>query len=263
MAHESFEDRASRGSCNADFVPVKVDREERPDVDAVYMAATQALTGQGGWPMTCSSTPDGARSTAGTYFPPRRGTDAVVPQLLDAMRRPGGAPRRGRGAGQRIATARPGEPVTATARAAGRPAGSTPRGPCTGTYDECAAASAARRSSRRRWCWSVLRTTPRTGTRTRGGWSRHLRGDGRGGIYDQLAAVFARYSVDAGWVVPHFEKMLYDNALLSGSTPTVAATGTAGPRVALADARLDARDLRTARAASPRRWTPTRTASEG
>lgn len=71
MAHESFEDEATAGQMNADFVCVKVDREERPDVDSVYMAATQALTGHGGWPMTVFTTPDGRPFYCGTYFPPR------------------------------------------------------------------------------------------------------------------------------------------------------------------------------------------------
>src|SRR3712207_714474 len=71
MAHESFEDEATAAQMNADFVCVKVDREERPDVDSVYMTATQALTGSGGWPMTVFTTPDGRPFYCGTYFPPR------------------------------------------------------------------------------------------------------------------------------------------------------------------------------------------------
>src|ERR1700761_8710453 len=86
MAHESFEDDEVAAAMNAGFVCVKVDREERPDVDAVYMTATQALTGQGGWPMTCFLTPDGRPFYAGTYFPPRpRGGLPSFRQLLGAI----------------------------------------------------------------------------------------------------------------------------------------------------------------------------------
>src|SRR5689334_25069945 len=86
MAHESFEDPVTAAYMNDHFVNVKVDREERPDVDAVYMQATQAMTGQGGWPMTCILTPDGQPFFAGTYFPPepRHGTPAFS-QILQAL----------------------------------------------------------------------------------------------------------------------------------------------------------------------------------
>src|SRR4051794_9019773 len=86
MAHESFEDEATAAAVNADFVAIKVDREERPDVDAVYMQATQALTGQGGWPMTVFLTPERRPFYAGTYFPPepRHGLPSF-PQLVDAI----------------------------------------------------------------------------------------------------------------------------------------------------------------------------------
>jgi uncharacterized protein len=88
MAHESFEDEATAKQLNADFVAVKVDREERPDIDAVYMAATQAMTGQGGWPMTCFLTPAGEPFHCGTYYPPtpRPGMPGFR-QLLDAVTR--------------------------------------------------------------------------------------------------------------------------------------------------------------------------------
>src|SRR3954471_13548512 len=105
MAHESFEDRATAEQLNAGFVAIKVDREERPDIDAVYMAATQAMTGQGGWPMTCFLTPAGEPFHCGTYYPvtPRAGMPSFR-QLLDAVSRAwreDGA--RGRGAAGEIA----------------------------------------------------------------------------------------------------------------------------------------------------------------
>ncbi|MFI5427471.1 thioredoxin domain-containing protein [Aeromicrobium sp. UC242_57] len=86
MAHESFEDAATAAYMNEHFINIKVDREERPDIDAVYMRATQAMTGQGGWPMTCILTPDGEPFFAGTYFPPepRQGTPAFT-QVLQAL----------------------------------------------------------------------------------------------------------------------------------------------------------------------------------
>lgn len=218
MAHESFEDEATAAQMNADFVCVKVDREERPDVDSVYMAATQALTGQGGWPMTVFTTPDGRPFYCGTYFPPRpaHGMPSfrqLLAAVTDAWRT-----RREEleTAGTRIA-----EGISARLDL-GTPAPLTSE-----VLDRAVAALAADLDER----WGgfggapkfppsmllefLLRHAARTGddralTMARG----TLEAMARGGIHDQLAGGFARYSVDARWVVPHFEKMLYDNALL-------------------------------------------------
>ena len=209
---------------NAHFVNIKVDREERPDVDAVYMEATQALTGHGGWPMTCFLTPDGEPFYAGTYFPPRRAHGMPsFPQVLDRGRaRPGDddaarSTTAARGIAERLA--RPGRSATSPTRRRPTPsdldaAVARARRP---VRPRRTAASAARRSSRRRWCWSsccAITRAPATDGRAARWSSGTCEAMARGGMYDQLAGGFARYSVDAGWVVPHFEKMLYDNALL-------------------------------------------------
>ena len=227
MAHESFEDDETAAIVNAGFVPVKVDREERPDVDAVYMAATQAMTGQGGWPMTCFLTPDGAPFYCGTYFPSR-----VFQRLLDAVTEAWRDRRDDvRDAGQRVVT-RAGRAAGAAPGAAGRGGAGRRRRP------RCGPVRRGQRRLRRRAevpavdgagvPAAALCPVSAAGGAARlsasGGAART--GDGldmvvgtaeamaRGGMYDQLAGGFARYSVDAGWVVPHFEKMLYDNALL-------------------------------------------------
>jgi uncharacterized protein YyaL (SSP411 family) len=209
MAHESFEDEETAGLVNAGFVAVKVDREERPDVDAVYMEATQGMTGQGGWPMTCFLTPDGAPFYCGTYFP-----RPVFQRVLGAV---GEAWRERRDevteAGQRIVTA-----LSAPRELAPAPLDAAvlddAAGALRATYDQVDGGfGGAPKFPPSMVLEFLLRRHARTG-------------DGldlvvgtaeamaRGGMYDQLAGGFARYSVDAGWVVPHFEKMLYDNALL-------------------------------------------------
>src|SRR5829696_2054832 len=214
MAHESFEDPATAELMNAGFVNVKVDREERPDVDAVYMEATQAMTGAGGWPMTCFLTPDAAPFFCGTYFP--------RPQLHRLLAAVGEAWRDRRdevaGAGQRI--------VAALAR----PHGVTPAPLDEAVLDGAAGALRADYDPARGGFGGAPKFPPSMVLefllRRHARLSRSGAGDGldmvlgtaeamaRGGLYDQLAGGFARYSVDAGWVVPHFEKMLYDNALL-------------------------------------------------
>ena len=217
MAHESFEDPATAAFLNEHFVCVKVDREERPDVDAVYMAATQAMTGSGGWPMTVFTTPTGEPFFCGTYFPPRpRAGDAVVhARCWRAWR------RRGPRAGTRWRRA----PGSSRRRSpSDRPRGSRP-GPS--VVDDALAGLATTFDAARggfggapkfppsmvlEW---LLRHHARTGdARALAMAEATLDAMARGGMYDQLAGGFARYSVDAAWVVPHFEKMLYDNALL-------------------------------------------------
>jgi len=217
MAHESFEDEATAAQMNENFVCIKVDREERPDVDNVYMTATQALTGQGGWPMTVFATPDGRPFYCGTYFPPRpaHGMPAFR-QLLGAM---ADAWRDQRdeveAAGGRVAAAISSrlqlEPAPVSAEVLDRAVDALE-----GSFD-------ARRGGFDRApkfppsmvLEFLLRHAARTGDERALPMARRtLEAMARGGIYDQLAGGFARYSVDADWVVPHFEKMLYDNALL-------------------------------------------------
>jgi len=209
MAHESFEDHDIADFLNAHYVPVKVDREERPDVDAVYMDATVALSGHGGWPMTVMCTPDGAPFFAGTYYPP-----AAFRQLLERASEIWRGRRQdvlAQGSAVREALSRPrtasagGEIDLAAAPAALLDSldpreggfGSAPKFPpsmCLEFLLRHAAAVPAATAA----LDAVALTCERMS---------------RGGMYDQLAGGFARYSVDAHWVVPHFEKMLYDNAL--------------------------------------------------
>ncbi len=218
MAHESFEDEETAAYLNEHFVNVKVDREERPDVDAVYMGATQAMTGQGGWPMTCALTPDGQPFFAGTYFPdePRSGMPSfrqVLAAIVDAwVSRRGEVDRVGADVVARLrnSTAAPGaagldpDAIDAAARSVAAQAdranggfGSAPKFP-PAMLLEFLLRHAARTGDPDSYALVAL-TCERMA---------------RGGLYDQLGGGFARYSVDGSWVVPHFEKMLYDNALL-------------------------------------------------
>jgi uncharacterized protein YyaL (SSP411 family) len=219
MAHESFEDRQIAAAMNADFVCVKVDREERPDVDAVYMDAVQALTGQGGWPMTVFCTPEGAPFYAGTYFPPadRPGMPGF-PRILAAVaeawsERPGELAS----AGQQVV-----QQLSRLAQLPGEPGELDPD-----LLDEAAARLCDGADLAHGGFGGAPKFPPALGlefllrhhARTADGRSRRVvdltcERMARGGIYDQLAGGFARYSVDERWVVPHFEKMLYDNALL-------------------------------------------------
>ena len=253
MAHESFEDPAVARLVNESVVPVKVDREERPDVDAVYMEATQALTGHGGWPMTVFTTPTGEPFFCGTYFPPspRPGMPSF-PQLVTSVAQTWQERRDDvLAAGQRI--------VTALAdRSAVPSAGSQPPGPAelaaavrnlSATFDTTNGGFGdAPKFPPSMVLEQLLRHHARTGD------SEALRiaertceAMARGGMYDQLGGGFARYSVDAGWVVPHFEKMLYDNALLLRVYAHLwRATGSElGRRVALDTADWMLRELRT------------------
>src|SRR4051812_7678333 len=218
MAHESFEDAATAAQMNGNFVCVKVDREERPDVDGVYMTATQAMTGHGGWPMTVFTTPDGKPFYCGTYFPPRpaHGMPAfrqVLAAVADAW-----ANRRAEleSAGAKIVQAiSSGLDLGAPAPLSADVLDAAVRA-LSGTYDETAAGfGGAPKFPPSMLLEFLLRNHARTGNPQALRMARATsEAMARGGIYDQLAGGFARYSVDAAWVVPHFEKMLYDNALL-------------------------------------------------
>ena len=218
MAHESFEDDATAAFVNAHFVPVKVDREERPDVDAVYMDAVQSLTGQGGWPMTAFLTPAGRPFYAGTYFPPRpqHGMPSFR-QVLEAVSRTWVERRgevedaAGRIAGQ-LGSDRlpPGEQPPGTARL-----DAASRRLATEFDSEHAGFGLAPKFPPSMVLEFLLRHHARTGnSQSLAMVEATCERMARGGMYDQLAGGFARYSVDRAWVVPHFEKMLYDNALL-------------------------------------------------
>jgi uncharacterized protein len=213
MAHESFEDPAIAEVMNERFVCIKVDREERPDIDAICMEACQAMTGQGGWPLNVFLTPEGVPFYAGTYFPPepRHGLPSwrmVLDGVAEAW-----ANRRGE---IRAQNARMIEALSATDRLE-------------------PSMEPIREDELRTALVSLWNNYDRSG----GGFGRApkfpphsvielllARGEremslgtlaamAEGGIYDQIGGGFARYSVDASWTVPHFEKMLYDNALLA------------------------------------------------
>jgi uncharacterized protein len=220
MAHESFEDEATAALMNESFVNVKVDREERPDVDAVYMTATTAMTGHGGWPMTVVLNHDGEPFFAGTYFPdkPRHGQPAFT-QLLQALadawrdRREEVAGVAGR-IRERLqaenALAGGGELDEAVLEVAVDKLGRD--------FDQTSAGfGTAPKFPPSMVLELLLRHQARTGSGKAAEMvSATCHAMARGGMYDQLGGGFARYSVDRDWVVPHFEKMLYDNAQLLG-----------------------------------------------
>ena len=214
MAHESFEDESVAAVMNGNFVNIKVDREERPDIDAVYMDATAAMTGQGGWPMTCLLTPDGAPFYCGTYFP-RDHFLRLLAAITEAWR---DKPDDVRRAGQQVIEALSGDrmPWSQDASPLGAAELDAAVASLAGSFDERHGGfGGAPKFPPSMVLEFLLRHHERTGAepslRMAG---RTLEAMARGGMYDQLGGGFARYSVDAAWIVPHFEKMLYDNALL-------------------------------------------------
>src|SRR5580704_14961813 len=240
MAHESFEDPQTAALVNSHVVAVKVDREERPDVDAVYMTATQAMTGQGGWPMTVFMTPDREPFFCGTYFPRdqfrqlvlnisrawREQRDDVTDrakQIVAALAENVSATTRA------LRDGAPGAGLALVDGGFGDGFGDDQAGARFREVADAAVAALARGYDGAKGGFGgapkfppsmvlefLLRHHQRTGSPDALGMA-----DGtceamaRGGMYDQLGGGFARYSVDASWVVPHFEKMLYDNALLA------------------------------------------------
>jgi uncharacterized protein len=213
MERESFEDPDTAGYMNEHFVPIKVDREERPDVDSIYMEAVQGMTGQGGWPLTAFLDPDGVPFYGGTYFPPeprhgmpsfRMVMEAVTESWgtqRERIRASAGRIREQLGAIGRIEPSKDllsQEIVDAATRKLRIAAdmrhggfGSAPKFPPASALELLLA----------RGMTDVVEVT--------------LDAMAHGGIYDQVGGGFARYSVDDVWLVPHFEKMLYDNALLA------------------------------------------------
>ena len=220
MAHESFEDGQTAAIMNEHLVAIKVDREERPDVDSVYMAATQAMTGQGGWPMTVFMTPDREPFFCGTYFP-RTQLQRLVLGVAKAWHE------------DRARVAEQAGQIAAALAERAHPLGAEPGATgWLGPACEAAVTTLSREFDASRGGFGgapkfppsmVLEFLLRHSERAVGAGADQAlamtqvstEAMARGGMYDQLAGGFARYSVDADWVVPHFEKMLYDNALLA------------------------------------------------
>lgn len=245
MAHESFEDRATADYLNEHFVSIKVDREERPDVDAVYMQATTAMTGQGGWPMTVVMDHEGAPFFAGTYLPdqPRHGSPSFT-QVLQAL------------SGAWVDR---GDDVRRTAASVAehlRKEASLPSYALTGERIDGAVATLAQEYDAMTGGFGGAPKFPPTMVLE---FLRRYRGDSEqqarhmlartvaamagSGMYDQVGGGFARYAVDRAWVVPHFEKMLYDNAQLLGLYARLGSE--LGDRIATETADFMLRELRT------------------
>ena len=213
MERESFENEEIAALMNRLFVCVKVDREERPDVDAIYMDAVQAMTGQGGWPLNAFLTPDGVPFFCGTYFPPtpRQG----MPSWPDVLA----------GIANAWETQRPEidkAAATNVSRLAGAAALEAPESSLSPGLLDAAVLALRRTFDNENGGWGGAPKFPATSVieflLARGEVAmplQTLRRMASGGIYDQVGGGFARYAVDARWVVPHFEKMLYDNALLA------------------------------------------------
>ena len=221
MERESFESEEIAQLLNEDYVSIKVDREERPDIDSIYMSAVQMMTGHGGWPMSVFLTPDGKPFYAGTYFPPddrhgmpsfRRVLEHVVNVYRSRRQEVEEASKEVQQAISQGIRVKPGTEAVisrdALDRAAGKVAstydpvhggfGSAPKFPPSMTLD------------------FLMQVANRTNHATlRDIITNTLTKMARGGMYDQIGGGFHRYSVDAKWLVPHFEKMLYDNALLA------------------------------------------------
>jgi hypothetical protein len=220
MAHESFEDADVARLLNQDYVAVKVDREERPDVDQIYMAACQSLTGRGGWPLSIFTTPDGKPFFAGTYFPKtaRMGMSGFT-ELLQQIAALWKKDR------QRVLDA--GEEITTALKTR-----STTAGPGTRLDLRTLEAGYGQLEKSFDARWGGFGSAPKFPTphhltflirwarrhpdsKARAIVTRTLEGMRLGGIFDHIGLGFHRYSVDAQWLVPHFEKMLYDQALLA------------------------------------------------
>ena len=212
MAHESFEDESVAQALNERFVSVKVDREERPDIDAVYMAAVTATTGHGGWPMTCFLTPEGEPFFCGTYFP-KDHFRQLIAAVDEAWRT---REEEVRASGLHITSALREGLASPQPYAAGLADLDRAVTLLSGQFDSGAGGfGGAPKFPPSMVLEFLLRHHARTGDDASLAMAdRTLEAMARSGMYDQVGGGFARYSVDAKWVVPHFEKMLYDNALL-------------------------------------------------
>ena len=251
MAHESFEDAETAAFLNDHFVSIKVDREERPDVDAVYMAATEAMSGRGGWPMTCFLTPDGEPFHCGTYYPPapRSGmpsfrqllaavSDAWADRRDQVLRAGGQVARALREQQEALPTSQVDEETLSGAVVSLLAEFDRDHGGFGGApkFPPSMVLEFLLRHHERTGSVEALSMAGVTGAAMAGG-----------GIHDQLGGGFCRYGVDANWVVPHFEKMLYDNALLlRGYAHLARLTGAPSfHRIATETAEFLLRDLRT------------------
>jgi hypothetical protein len=213
MERESFEDEATAALLNERFVPVKVDREERPDVDGIYMEAVQTLTGHGGWPLNVFLTPDQEPFFGGTYWPPTpRGGMASFTQVLEAI--------------AELWRDRRDEAIDAGARLAARLGGAASLEPSReqldrSTLDVALAGLRQTYDARNAGFGGAPKFPPHCALELLAALGERemstatLRAMALGGICDQVGGGFSRYAVDATWTVPHFEKMLYDNALLA------------------------------------------------
>ncbi len=217
MEKESFESDEIARLINASFVPIKVDREERPDIDAIYMTAVQAIAGQGGWPMTVFLTPDGKPFWGGTYFPPedrwgRPGLSSVLQSIENAWRT------------RRETLLESGQSLTEALQAGAK--ASEPSSLTVSLLEQAGQQTASQYDAinggfgdapkfpRAHALSLLLRVWSRTHDAQLLAMVEHtLDAMARGGVYDQLGGGFHRYSTDAQWLVPHFEKMLYDQAL--------------------------------------------------
>ena len=223
MEEESFEDEEIARVLNEGYVAIKVDREERPDVDTIYMTAVQALTGRGGWPLNVWLTADRAPFFGGTYFPARDGERGVRTGFLSLLRQMQKAHAE---QGERVASSAAQLVAAVSEHLAARDA----RAGLPGASVLLAAAESYRAGYDAEWGGMqgapkfpsslpvrfLLRHHRRTGdAQSLAMATRTLERMASGGIHDQLGGGFHRYSVDARWLVPHFEKMLYDNALLA------------------------------------------------
>jgi uncharacterized protein YyaL (SSP411 family) len=238
MEHESFENEDIAALMNQHFVSIKVDREERPDIDGIYMQAVQAMTGQGGWPMTLFLTPDGRPFYGGTYFPPRdrqygkevmpgfprllqsmaeayadhrQEVEEQANQIADFLRQRSGGKLRSKDLGPTGELSldllnKASQALAEDFDAIHGGFGNAPKFPNTMSLEFLLRTHLHRRAGQMSGSvepseMEIVETS--------------LQNMANGGIYDQLGGGFHRYSVDAEWLVPHFEKMLYDNALLS------------------------------------------------
>ncbi|GAA0392320.1 thioredoxin domain-containing protein [Streptomyces luteireticuli] len=253
MAHESFEDAETAAYLNEHFVSVKVDREERPDVDAVYMEAVQAATGQGGWPMTVFLTPDAEPFYFGTYFPPapRHGMPGFR-QVLEGVTAAWTGRREevGEVAGRIVRDLSERTLTTTGERPPGAEELHLALMALTRDFDAVRGGfGGAPKFPPSMVLEFLLRHHERTGSAAALDMvTATCEAMARGGVYDQLGGGFARYAVDSGWVVPHFEKMLYDNALLCRVYAHLwRATGSGlARRIALETADFLVREMRTA-----------------
>ena len=248
MAHESFEDEVTAAYMNEHFVNVKVDREERPDVDAVYMEAVQAMTGHGGWPMTSFLTAKGEPFFCGTYWPDtRRGGMPSFGEVLASVAGAWDSRREEVEAAGADVVARLARPVSGATAAVTAELLDQAAASLRAAYDPVHGGfGGAPKFPPSMVLEALLRAHARTGAGldlVEGTCAAMA----CGGMYDQLAGGFARYSVDATWTVPHFEKMLYDNALLLRVyLHWWRATGSAtAHRVAVETGEFLLRDLRT------------------